>query len=146
VGEAGKKLATPEEQIRRIDILSARLLTNIFSRVVRKGDILDVFIEEYAFRQGGLSSASLLREIGGVVKLKLWQELGLGCIPIVAASARKLLCGTVPSKKTTGIEVKDFVGQFLRKAGASFSSDDESDAFVIANAGLHRLGYPALAS
>lgn len=98
------------------------------------------FVEGYAF--GRQQNREALAELGGVVKRDLYARLNLMLEPVAANSARKTLLGHVPSKKASGIAVKDYVNHQLAKMGAKFATMDEGDAFVIANHGRMLLGLP----
>lgn len=98
------------------------------------------FIEQYAFSQSA-SHARSIAECGGIVKYRMYRKLGIVPTPIVASQARKILCGKLPRAK-----VKDFViAQVRRLEGRAREwGPDETDAFVIANAGLERVGGVAI--
>lgn len=113
-----------------------------------------VFVEQYAFSQGQ-SQAHALGELGGVIKLTLHEHLRIwGIKPareiagegvwtlqtVTASQARKFLLGKVPAKGA-----KDFTHVRLQAMGAPFKTQDETDAFVVANWGQSELGRVALA-
>lgn len=125
-------------RIERLDFIAKRVAQ--FARLNNATSMNNaaIFVEGYAF--GSQNAREALAELGGVVKLFLLKDLGIVVRPIVAASARKTLLGKVPSKKTSGVEVKDYVNEKLARMGARFKTMDEGDAFVIANAGRAALG------
>jgi Holliday junction resolvasome RuvABC endonuclease subunit len=99
-----------------------------------------VYIEDYAFA-ARVTSARAVAELVGCVKRDLWCE-SVEVKPIAMNTARKLLLGRVPTKKKSGIAVKDYVNHALSRMGAQFPTMDEGDAFVIANCGRSLLGLP----
>ena len=97
-----------------------------------------VAIESYAFAARS-SSVTKLAELGGCVRVILWQS-GIVARPITASSARKLLLGKLPRKGA-----KDAAQLALWGAGCPKSwSGDVLDALTIANLQLSDLGAPAL--
>ena len=99
---------------------------------------LRVYVEDYAFA-ASVTSARAVAELVGCVKLTLWRS-GILVQPVAMNTARKALLGHVPTKKTSGIAVKDYVNEKLARMGAKFDTMDEGDAFVIANAARSLLG------
>ena len=122
----------PWWQVERLDWIGNRVRT-----FAQANGVTNVFVEGYAF--GSQNAREALAELGGVVKHDLY-TMHLLVTPIVAASARKTLLGKVPSKKTSGIAVKDYVNEKLARMGAKFDTMDEGDAYIIANAGRAALG------
>lgn len=97
-----------------------------------------VAVEQYAFSRSS-SSVTKLAELGGCVRVALWQD-GIVARPLVAASARKLLLGKLPRKGA-----KDATQIALWGAGCPKAwSGDVLDAFACANLALSDLGVPAL--
>lgn len=121
------------QKLSRLESISDEIV-----KFARDNHVTHVFVEQYAFSQM-LTRAHAIGELGGVVKLDLRRKLGLVVMPVVASQARKFLCGTVPRKDS-----KDFVIAKLVDMGANFQTDDEGDAFVVANWGLSELGLVAL--
>ncbi len=99
-----------------------------------------VFVEQYAFTQSG-AMASENRECGGIVKYRLWRKLGIVVTPIVAASARKTLLNKCPRSGA-----KEFVVKNVRRLEGNPRrwTEDETDAFVIANHGMRLIGAVAM--
>lgn len=85
--------------------------------------------ENYAFAASS-SSVTKLAELGGVVRHDVMQTMGIAVSSITASRARKVLlqnCPSSGSKKFTVRNVKRLGGPTLKW------SEDECDAFVIAN-------------
>ncbi len=101
--------------------------------------VTHVFIEGYSY--GSQNAREALGELGGVIKVALW-EIGLQAVPIPTSSARKTLLGTIKRSSLAGAKIKDYVNAQLAKMGAQFPTMDEGDAFVVANAGRASLGLP----
>lgn len=107
--------------------------------------VMAVFVEQYAFNRA--FNAARLGELGGIVKTQMILSLGMCPKPLTATAARKLVLGRLPSAKSMGVKSlpkgfqKKYTRESLLSAGAPGSwKDDECDAFVIANAGLHECG------
>lgn len=100
-----------------------------------------VAIEEYAFSAGRQSHAHSLAELGGTIKLRIFRSLGIVVEPITASHARKVLLQKCPRKGA-----KDFAVVNVRRLGpiAKAWTEDECDAFAIANTILMRAGGTAL--
>jgi len=131
------------EERERADFEPARwaLLSNWVLDFARVRGATHVFVEDYAFA-ARRTAGRALAEFGGVVKYNFWNRQQIVVQPVVAASARKTLLGHVPSKKTSGVEVKDYVNEKLARMGAKFATMDEGDAFIVANHGRYLLGLP----
>lgn len=100
---------------------------------------LSIWIEEYAFNQHSASS-SKLAELGGVVKVMLASDSRTRNFQTVPSTkVRKLLLGKLPRRGH-----KAAVLSRLASYGANFDSDDEADAFVVANYGAWKEGLRAL--
>lgn len=135
---AGKKLdnnASPDEQLDRIEMIAKRIVDFCKQRNAEA-----VYVEEYAFAQGR-SRAHALGELGGEVKRQARRRLGFAVQPIVASQARKTLLMKVPRAKS-----KVFVIRNVQRLGGQtkYWTDDEIDAFVIANHGLMLRGGVAM--
>lgn len=97
-----------------------------------------VGIESYAYSSSS-SSVTKLAELGGVVRVSLF-SYGIVPVPVVAASARKLLLGKLPRA-----DQKAWVQAALKRARAPFwEDDDQADAFCVANWLRAELGGVAL--
>jgi hypothetical protein len=102
-----------------------------------------VAVEDYAYGAGG-ARALELGELGGVVKDALLRELGLEAHPVGSSSARKVLLQRVP--RLPAGKTKPWVVRNVRRLGgpALGWTEDECDAFVVANWALERAGGVAL--
>lgn len=96
-----------------------------------------VWLENYSF--GMRFNSHQLGEIGGCVKHEIRRRLGIVAAPVSNTTARKLLLGRGAGK---GIKLE--VERQLAAMGGKFKTNDEGDAFVVANWGLSELGFPAL--
>ncbi len=132
------------------------VVANALLRFAVEHGVTDVYCEGYAY--GRQNAREALAELGGVVKdyflrrgRDVWSMTAqTGEVPrpprewvvrpVNMASARKTLLGKVPSKKTSGVPVKDHVNSQLAKMGARFKTMDEGDAFVVANHARMLLG------
>ena len=129
-----KKDATPEELSERIVSIRDQVLA--FCKEVQARRIM---IEAYGFAIS--QKISMLAELGGSVKIDLWENWGVHPQPINASRARKILLQQLPkadSKLFTQINVRRLEGPALTW------NDDEIDAFVIANACLMDAGGTAV--
>jgi hypothetical protein len=96
-------------------------------------------IEAYAFSKN-TASASKLMELGGVVRVSLYEMLGVVPVTVNTSSARKLLLGKVPKS-----DQKIAVQRFLFDAGAPKDWEENiCDAACIANFALSNAGGVAL--
>lgn len=133
-GIALGKDATSAHRLERINAISAGIVA--FCRAHKASE---VFVEEYAFAQGA-SHAREIAELGGVIKYRLFAELSLVAIPVVASRARKVLLQKLPRK-----DVKPWVvANVKRLPGTVDWTPDEVDAFVIANCGSEMVGGTAM--
>lgn len=100
-----------------------------------------VFIEDYAYSMWGKSaSVSLLVELRATIAHWMLVHRGIGVVPVVASSARKLLLGKCPQS-----DPKGFVQAAFKEVHAPFwDNDDLCDAMAVANFGLSELGRTAL--
>lgn len=137
VGENVSNADAEEARIRRLDKISSAIV-----EFCRSNHAIAIGVEDYAFSQGQ-SRAHALGELGGVVKLAIYKALGIAPLPIVASTARKTL---LQRARVKGMKDKDYVVHNVKRLGpvAERWTDDEVDAFVIANAMLERAGYIAL--
>lgn len=129
------------ERIDRIDFIAERIV-----EFCQEHHASVVGVEDYAFSQGQ-SRAHALGELGGVVKLAVWKKLHLTPLPIVASTARKTLLQQLPNLRGKGKGyLKAWVAHNVRRlAGPTANwSEDEIDAFVIANHRLMMVGGVAM--
>lgn len=133
--------ASPKDKLARIHSI-ADGVTKFCAGVDAKA----IYIEEYAFSQGQ-AHAHEIGEVGGVVKHRLFRKLGLVTIPVANNTARKTLLVKLPSPrgKPKGY-VKSWVWANVRRleGSARVWTNDEVDAFVIANHGIAAEGSTAL--
>lgn len=141
-GESLPRTATELDQVQRMwDVGRA-----ISDFAWQHDAIRHSFVEAYAFSRRS-DHAHRLAELGGITKLMWFTSLfshGFEgrCVPtsIVASQARKTVLGKLPKK-----DVKDHVVARLREWGAPQGwTEDECDAFVIANEGRFRVGLAGL--
>lgn len=133
VGYGVAKTDDEDARVERLDRIAASIVA-----FCKANKATHVAVEEYAFSQGQ-SRAHALGELGGVVKLEIRRAFGKAPLPIVASSARKLL---LQKARMKGVKDKTYVVHNVRRLGsiAMRWTDDEIDAFVIANAMIERTG------
>ena len=133
VGKELKADATESDRLDRIVFIMERI-----GEFALKHGVTHAFVEQYAFSQG-TSHAHALGELGGLVKVRL-HLAHIGVATVVASQARKFLFGKMPAKGAKKVAVAQ-----LKTMGAEFDTEDEYDAFVVANYGRSELGMTALA-
>lgn len=116
--------ASPEDHAERI-----RRIARAVAAFCRAHRTVAVGVEGYAFGMRSTSSHALA-ELGGAVKLALWEELGLAAHPVAASAARKILLQRLPRRN-----VKEWTEENVRRLGgvAIYWTHDEVDAFTICN-------------
>lgn len=121
------KEATLEEQVDRMIHIAEGV-----TAWCREHPHRNVYVENYAFSQAS-TSATTLRELGGIVKAEFRRRLGKVPIPVTASSARKTLLQRLPKAK-----LKQFTEDNVRKLGgeALYWNADVVDALVCANHGV----------
>jgi Holliday junction resolvasome RuvABC endonuclease subunit len=134
VGHPLKSTATEADKIGRLVRLSAEIVD-----FVQKHRCTLAVLEQYAFTSMH-SRAHSLGELGGVVKVLLSECVRIPVDVVPPASARKLLCGKLP-RKDVKIHVR---GALTRMDMPVEWTDDEADAFVVANWAQSALGGYAL--
>ncbi len=94
-----------------------------------------IWVEDYAFSAPG--RITMLAELGGTVKIDLWENWGVSVETVRASQARKVLLQKLPQKDS-----KLFTKINVQKLGgpASTWNEDQIDAFVIANYALSTVG------
>ena len=132
-GEPGKL-----EGEERVDAIVQRV-----AFLMGEHDVDRVFVEQYAFSFSA-NAITAIAELVGVVKHYVWTHHLTKVVPIVASSARKTFFGPLP--RMSRKEVKAFIAHELDKLGAPFANEDTRDAFLVGNAGRHKLGLVCLAS
>jgi hypothetical protein len=129
-----KQDASEDLKLARLQAICEEILA-----FAEKWEITHAFIEQYAFSMMQ-SRAHALGEVGGTVKLDLYRKLGVVTVPVVASSARKLLFGKLPAK-----DAKKHAQARLKLIYPDHSwSEDEGDAFIVANFGRAEVGLPML--
>lgn len=100
-------------------------------------------IEEYAYGAGNAQAHQTV-ECGGALKVAILELLGLAVYPVQASSARKILLQQVP--RLGRGQTKPWVVRNVKRLGGPTEewTDDECDAFVVANAVLMHAGGTAL--
>ncbi len=126
--------ADAEALIRRVDHIVRDLV--LFCGVYRAKHI---FIEGLAFSQQS-NRAHALAELHGAVKLTFFRELGIVVEPFTASFARKVLLQKLPKKDSKAFTLANV----RRFTAVAEWTEDEIDAFVVANAGLMRTGGVAM--
>lgn len=118
------KDATPEDHVDRMIHIAEEVVDWC---LLRQHSL--VAVENYAFSQAS-TSATTLRELGGIVKREFRKRLGRVPSPVVASSARKTLLMKLPKANQ-----KKFVEENVRrlKGEALYWTGDEVDAFVVCN-------------
>jgi hypothetical protein len=98
-----------------------------------------VYVEDYAY--GAAYESARIGEVTGLVKAGLWKLAPeLAPVPANMASARKLFLG----KLSRGVKPKEAVERACKLIGVPFDTQDEMDAFVVANYGLSEQGFKAV--
>lgn len=137
------KAATEVQQVERMDRIAHELW--MFAEENAAEQV--VFFENYAYGAGNQSNHMLLAELVGTVRHK-WLEFTAHNPPrsvpkpIPQATARKTVLGKLPRGKGT---IKPAVRARLLEWGMPDRwTDDEMDAFVVANEGRFRVGLTGL--
>ena len=86
-----------------------------------------VYVEDHAFGAGG-QNANQTVEMTGVVKVRVYEALGIAAMPVAASSCRKTML-----QKLVRSNVKKWVVRNVRRLGgpALKWTDDEIDSFVV---------------
>lgn len=128
---------TERDKAMRMGEIAGRVLAFVAQHVSPGGT---VYVEQYAHAKAWQSHASAIRELGGVVKHVLMEELDVETIPLTPSEARTtILVGKLPRK-----DVKEYVVDQVRRqlrGEAIYWNEDQIDSMVIANAGLAMQGY-----
>lgn len=99
-----------------------------------------VFIEDHAFGLASTANANQTIEMTGIVKAAVKLSIGCAPIPIHSAKARSILLQKLPRKGA-----KDFAQRNVKRLkGVTTWTEDEIDAFVVANAGIMLSGGVAM--
>jgi hypothetical protein len=83
-------------------------------------------------------------ELGGAVRVALYDTMGIAPETVSTAPARKLFLGTLPKagRGTQKILIQDML--FNRCKAPKSWDDNQADAFVVANWGLGQVGSTVL--
>ena len=98
------------------------------------------FIEGYGFRKNN-AQASKLMELGGAVRVRLYEACGMIATVVSSSSAREILLATVPQKDQ---KIAVQLALFNRGGAPKTWEENICDAFVVANFGLTEFGVQAL--
>ena len=135
---AGEELvkATPSQKQKRVRKIASRVML-----VQAKYNPKRVVIEDYGYStmKGGTSSITQLAELCGVIKMFLHMK-GVDPVVMSASQARKITLGTgvgvTSAERRKKMTVKDKVAvMVVSQYGKKFEINDETDAFVLAEAG-----------
>jgi hypothetical protein len=152
IGESLPKDASPEQRANRLVKLRRAAMLWLAAR-----QVTDVVFEAYPMGSGSLHGIDLVAEMGGALRERLFDELGIAATAAPIASARKLLLGSLrrshlvwcsrdmkPTEvRRLGQQKAAVVGE-LRRMGCPFETPDECDAFVALNWGLYQAELPCL--
>lgn len=97
------------------------------------------FVEQYAFSRNN-AQASKLMELGGIVRLALFDRFGLVPHVVATSSARKLLLGKVPRAD----QKAHTQAAFFRLGAPKTWDENRIDAACVVNYGLTEFGRVAL--
>ena len=137
-GYALDTTSTAKERVERIAQLAHDI--SVFCLNVKA---FRVGIEDYAFSKSSAHQHQTF-EAGGALKVAVLELLDLAIYPVTAATARKTLLGVVP--RLGAGKTKPWVVRNVRRLGgpAAGWTDDECDAFVVANRVLADAGGVAM--
>lgn len=139
VMHAGAELtkdATPAEHLERMLDIADAIVS--FCHEVRAQR---VYIEDHAFGLASTANANKTIEMTGIVKAWVKCKVGIAPEPIHSAKARKILLQQLPRKGA-----KEYAQRNVKRLGTYVAkwTEDEIDAFVIANAGIMLAGGVAM--
>jgi hypothetical protein len=97
-------------------------------------------IEQYAFSRNN-AQASKLMELGGIVRLRLFQARDMIAQVVSTSPARKLFLGDVPQSNP---KVAVQLALFNRCGAPKTWDENQCDAFIVANFMLSGFGKPVL--
>lgn len=138
-GYALEKGATNRDKIERGNQIAHDI--SVFCVNVRA---MRIAIEEYAYAMKSANIHQVI-ECGGMVKADILNTLDLDVYPVQASAARKILLQHVPGKMGQG-KTKPWVIKNVKRLGGPTLAwtEDECDAFVVANTVLEHAGAVAL--
>lgn len=123
--------ANYEARVRRLATISNEVVGYLAGH-----GVTHCFVENYSFSMQ--HAAHQLGELGGVMKVRIYESLGIVATPVSNSTARKLFLG-----RGAGKGIKEEVARQLASLGWD-RSGDEGDAAICANYGLSELGLPAI--
>ena len=122
------------ERARRVEHVAAMVVD-----FARRHSASHFFLEDYAFSKKR-SSSMALAELRGVVRGALLRSFGQVPVPVSSSAVRSVFFGgSLPQQ-----DAKVLVQQALYAAGATFTNDDECDAYAVASFGMSELGLRTL--
>lgn len=112
------------------DFLTAQITSSL-----RGYKIADVAMEGYAF---GSQMANMLGELGGMVKLAVYETLGIRPLIVPPTSLKKFVTG-----KGTGVQKNQMLLHTYKKWGVEFTDDNAADSYALARlvSGLQTTAY-----
>lgn len=128
------KAATAYERAKRLDAIAREIVDFVMS----VDTLVSPYVEGYGF-QAAFNNGPALGELGGVVKVEFFRRLDVVPEPVVISQGRKLLLGV------NGKDARKQVLALTTMLKAPFNTQDEADAFAVANVGLQRQGGTPLA-
>jgi hypothetical protein len=90
----------------------------------------DVAIEGYAF---GSQMANMLGELGGVVRLFIYEQYGIKPLLVPPTSLKKYATG-----KGTGVQKNQILLNVYKKWGVEFKDDNAADSYILARIAAQR--------
>jgi len=125
--------ATEKEEAKRINDI-----TEFIEALIGEYQPKYVVIEGYAYNKSFTNKANITAELTGVVKNMLFLNR-MDFLSIPATQARKIVfempVGVNSSERNKKITVKDKLASLVKeKFGLKFNTDDEVDAFILAEA------------
>jgi len=110
-------------------------LTECFDNDGYHYSVADVAMEGYAF---GSQMANTLGELGGLVKLAVYDRYGIQSLVVPPTNLKKYVTG-----KGTGVQKNQMLLHMYKKWGVEFTDDNAADSYALARlvAGLHSTAY-----
>ena len=98
-------------------------------------DVADVAMEGYAF---GSQMAHMLGELGGLVKLAIYDRYRIRALIVPPTNLKKYVTG-----KGTGVQKNQILLNVYKKWGVEFTDDNAADSYSLARlvAGMHATAY-----
>jgi len=108
-----------------------------------KKHIAGIFIEQYAFSRNNAGAAKLM-ELGGIARIRLWDEADVLPHTVNTSQARVLLLGTLKGIAAGGQKIAVQRALFDKGKAPRDWEENICDAFAVANWGLSEAGGVAL--